>query len=258
MNEQNQFGLKQKKKRALWKDALLFAGSVGFFWGAAHVGLNYSAYAEITAFKFNNLKASVVSLADNFGTSESAEPLTLEKIKTDRQLFRNKDLKPKNQAKQTFAKMDIYPSDNRIYIPRIQKNVPLVNVPHHKNWQQLESNIQEGLRNGAVVHPVSHAPGTNGNFFVTGHSSYYPWDPGRYKDMFALLHEVHEGEIIHVFWEGRKYVYRIKAKEVVPPTATEVLDQPENLSIITLMTCTPVGTNKNRLILIGELVKEKV
>ena len=58
---------------------------------------------------------------------------------------------------------------------------------------------------------------------------------------------------MNVYWKGKKYTYKIKEQKVVPPTATEVLHQPSDKSIITLMTCTPVGTNKNRLILVGEL-----
>jgi len=108
-----------------------------------------------------------------------------------------------------------------------------------------------------VVHPVSHTPGNFGNFFLTGHSSYYAWDKGRFKDVFALLHEVKVGDLVEVYWEGKKYVYKIKAEEVVSPTAVEVLNQPKDKFLLTLMTCTPVGTNKNRLILTGELKSQE-
>ena len=171
--------------------------------------------------------------------------------------FRQKNLKPRNQAAQVFKDMKIYPSDNRLYIPRINKNVPLITVPQHQNWNQLEKNIQSGLQEGVVVHPISHAPGNFGNFFLTGHSSYYAWDDGRFKDVFALLHEVKVGDSVEVYWEGKKYVYKIKAEEVVSPTAVEVLNQPKDKFLITLMTCTPVGTNKNRLILTGELKSQE-
>ncbi len=151
--------------------------------------------------------------------------------------------------------MPVYPSDNRIYLPRINKNVPLVGVPGHKDFGKLEEAIQDGLRNGVVVHPVSRDPGNIGNFFATGHSSYYNWDNGRFKDVFALLHEVEEGDKVYVYWEGKEYVYQMNAKKVVPPTQVDVLNHPDDKSILTLMTCTPVGTNKNRLILQGDLIE---
>lgn len=109
-----------------------------------------------------------------------------------------------------------------------------------------------------VVHPVSREPNKPGNFFLTGHSSYYAWDNGRYKDVFALLHEMETGEKVELYWEGKKYTYLIKAKKVVPPTATQILKQPTDAKILTMMTCTPIGTNKNRLILMGEQIENDI
>ena len=251
-----------EKRRPLWKDMAYFAGFAFFIYGATHVGLNSSAYSEIASFKFGQLKASVLEVTSDISLLDPAEVVIEEKLekvsnKPKPKTFRQKNLKPRNQAAQVFKDMKIYPSDNRLYIPRINKNVPLVTVPQHQNWNQLETNIQAGLQEGVVVHPISHSPGSFGNLFLTGHSSYYAWDDGRFKDVFALLHEVKVGDSIEVYWEGKKYVYKIKAEEVVSPTAVEVLNQPKDKFLLTLMTCTPVGTNKNRLILTGELKSQE-
>ena len=214
--------------------------------------MNFSAFAEIAQFKYEVLKTSIT---EGLKTDpEAAIASVPQKVKKRRIPFRNPKIVPRNHAKKMFASLFVYPSDNRIVLPRIGKNVPLVIVPNHKNWNQLEENIQEGLRGGVVVHPVSTAPGNFGNFFVTGHSSYYPWDPGRYKDVFALLEEVKIGDIVKVYWEGKEYKYRINVRKIVPPTAVDILNQPSDRSIITLMTCVPVGTNKNRLVLVGDLI----
>ncbi len=246
------FDFKLKPKRALWKEVAIFCATVFGVWGGTHLFLNYDAFAQIAKFKAETLKASVVETFTSGKKVEKTE-VALGKIKRKRSKFRNKSLKPRTQAKDLFANMPVYPSDNRLFVPRINKNVPLVEVPSHRNWNQLETNIQGGLRDGVVVHPVSHEPGAYGNFFVTGHSSYYKWDPGRFKDVFALLHEVKEGDVIDIYWEGQKFEYQIHTKKVIPPTEISVLNQPVDQSIITLMTCTPVGTNKNRLILVGDL-----
>jgi LPXTG-site transpeptidase (sortase) family protein len=253
--DQNNFEFGFTKKRPFWKDALMFCFTVCFVWSGTHVVLNYGAFAQMADYKVENLKASL------FDTVENTEPaqtqvLELKRIEKPRQqLFKDKALKPKNQAKNMFATMDVMPPDNRISIPRIGKNVPLVTVPTHRHWKQLEKNIQDGLKGGVVVHPVSRKPGIKGNFFVTGHSSYYAWDKGRFKDVFALLHEVEIGDLIEIFWEGEKYTYEVREEKVVPPTETSVLNQPKDKSILTLMTCTPVGTNKNRLVLVGKLLE---
>ncbi len=253
------FNLELKSKKPLWKEFLVFCCTVVCVWGSTHVFMNYSAFAEIATFKLNTLKTSVMENLENLQYSPATakaqeEPESeLATIKPKRSVFRNQKLKPRNQASELFAEMPIFPPDNRLVLPRIGKNVPLATVPTHNNWHQLETNIQDGLRNGVVVHPISHAPGTLGNFFATGHSSYYKWDPGRFKDVFALLHEVKVGDVVEVYWEGQLFKYKIREQKVVPPTEISVLNQPKDKSILTLMTCTPVGTNKNRLILVGDL-----
>ena len=272
MSDNNNFNFEHlEKRRPFWKDALYFFGVTLLIWGSSHVFLNRDAFGQIAEFKYDQLKASVIETIEEYEEAKAAEAeaalieaevsepaeVKLEKVKAKKRTFRTKNLEPRNQAKQVFKDLRVYPSDNRLYIPRINKNVPLITVPNHQNWSQLEKNIQGGLQEGVVVHPISHTPGNFGNFFLTGHSSYYQWDPGRFKDVFALLHEVKVGDNIEVFWEGKKYIYRIKHSEVVPPTAVEVLNQPKDKFLLTLMTCTPVGTNKNRLILTGELRRQE-
>ena len=256
-----------EKRRPLWKDVAYFLGITLIIWGGSHAFLNRDAFGQIAEFKYEQLKASVITNWEEIQEKEEAlvkvEPTKPQEVKLEKvahkkkSIFRKKELTPRNQAKQVFEDMKVYPSDNRLYIPRINKNVPLVSVPNHQNWNQLEKNIQKGLQEGVVVHPISHAPGNFGNLFLTGHSSYYQWDSGRFKDVFALLHEVKVGDNIEVYWEGKKYIYRIKHSEVVKPTQVEVLNQPKDRFLITLMTCTPVGTNKNRLILTGELRRQE-
>lgn len=262
-DEQNKhthnLGLKLRRRRPLWQDGLLFLGLSLTLWGGAHMALNAGAFSQIFAFKYENLKTTVFAAEEETVATEEMEEVVqdtpLAEVDVQKMAVQKEKLPRKNKAKALFSAMEVYPADDRIYIPSIDKNIPLVSVPNHQNWQQLEHNIQDGLQDGVVVHPVSHEPGSFGNFFVTGHSSYYSWDPGRFKDVFALLHEVEIGDTVEVFWHGQKYVYEIGERNVVDPTEISVLNQPTNKAIITLMTCTPVGTNKQRLILTGELME---
>lgn len=239
------FSLTLKKRPPLWKHALTATTFSLGVWMMSHVAMNYEAYAQIATFKAKTLTASVI---DAF-SSESPEFESLEKVQTTEKVSH------KNLTRETFKNMKIYPSDNRVVFERIGKNVPLVSVRNHQNWFQLEDNIQRGLENGVVVHPVSHAPGTFGNFFLTGHSSYYANNPGRYKEVFALLGELHEGDTVKVYWEGKEYVYKMRQKRIIDPTETSVLNQPEDKSILTAMTCWPTGTSKYRLIWTADLVE---
>ena len=108
--------------------------------------------------------------------------------------------------------------------------------------------VKGGTLSGTAI------PGQFGNVFITGHSSYYPWDSGKFKDVFALLHDLDVGDEFTVFWNQDAYHYRINERKVVTPQETEVLHQPTDKRIATLMTCTPVGTAKNRLVLVAEQI----
>ncbi len=148
------------------------------------------------------------------------------------------------------------PYEDRIVIPKLGKNVPIVrpsiDALMHEDWKKFEDDIQVALKDGVVHYPGSARPGQAGNFFVTGHSSYYPWDDGDYKDVFARLNDLNPGDTYSVYYGGDKHTYRVLSKKEVKPSDTSVLDQPTDQRISTLMTCTPVGTTLKRLIVRAE------
>jgi len=151
----------------------------------------------------------------------------------------------------------IAPPDDRIIIPRINKNVPVEKVKTEnlvkRDWGALEKDIQESLRDGVVHYPGTAEAGQHGNVVITGHSSYFAWDPGRFKDVFALLHEVVIGDQIIVYHDQAKYLYKVYDTKVIIPDEVEVLTQAGG-DRLTLITCTPVGTNLKRLVVLAKPV----
>lgn len=154
-----------------------------------------------------------------------------------------------------YNNFEVSPSDNRVVIGKIGKNVPVVTVPDTKlvdgDYAGLEKDIQASLLKGIVHYPGTANPGETGNAFFTGHSSNYVWVKGDYNNVFALLNEIVVGDKVTVYWEGQKYIYQAYDIKVVSPSETWVLQQSGNEypSIMTMMTCTPVGTSLNRLII---------
>lgn len=151
----------------------------------------------------------------------------------------------------------VYPPDNRIVIPKIGQNIPIQEVSTEnllkENWQALEDDIQKSLEKGVVHYPGTAVPGQIGNVFITGHSSYYVWSPGKYKDTFALLHNVEVGDSIIVYYNENKYTYLIEDVKIVHPDQVDVLKQSDDKRL-TLMTCTPIGTALNRLIITAKQI----
>ncbi len=114
--------------------------------------------------------------------------------------------------------------------------------------------MQEALRYGVIHYPGTARPGQQGNIVITGHSSYFPWDPGRFKDVFAVLHDLKAGDRILLYNNQKRYIYEVTSIKKIWPSELDVL-KPSTENKITLITCTPVGTNLKRLIVEAKLVK---
>jgi len=140
-----------------------------------------------------------------------------------------------------IAGQDIGP-DNTLFIPKIGVQAPIVYAK-----TRVQKEIDSLLLTGVVHYFGTAEPGERGNVFLTGHSSYYWWSDGKFNTVFSILDKLVVGDTINVNYGGKKYTYKVFDMKVVSPSDISVLDQSSN-SILTLMTCTPVGTNYRRLI----------
>ncbi len=151
------------------------------------------------------------------------------------------------------ASLDIAPPDDRLIIPKMGKNVPLISVSpaalKREDWKTFEKDIQDALLLGVVRYPGTAEPGEVGNVFLTGHSSNYPWILSSYNAVLARLPTLEVGDEYSLYYQGKLHRYRIAKKFEVSPKDVSVLEQPLNRRMSTLMTCTPIGTTLRRLIL---------
>ncbi len=223
---------------------------IGFFL------LNYSAYIKIFESKWEKLTGN----EEISPLTEIAEIETDEEDDTEVLVYTQEVLELETKTSEQVTQipeleLELAPSDNRIIIPRIDQNIPIVRVSSEsliaRDWAALENEMQDALQDGVVHYPGTSLPGQTGNTVITGHSSYFPWDSGRYKDVFALLHDLVIGDRIVVYYDQDKYTYEVNEIDVVLPEDIDVLKQtPEEK--LTLITCTPVGTNLKRLIISSE------
>lgn len=126
---------------------------------------------------------------------------------------------------------------HRLIIPRIGVDMPIV---------VNEPNEAKGLAAGAWQIPGTASPdnsGGYGNMVLSAHRYLYTSGPNTFFDLDKL--EV--GDKIIVWWQGKMYSYTVDASKVVPPSAVEILN-PSPTPELTLFTCTPVFTTKNRLV----------
>lgn len=158
------------------------------------------------------------------------------------------------------ARFDIVPYENRIIIPKIGKNIPLIDVDHDigAGYWEMHEIFMEELKKWVVRYPWTALPGEVGNAFVFGHSSNYPWIKSEYNDVFALLDNLETGDEIIVYYNQKKYTYNVTDRAKVKPGDVKALESRDpNKKELSLMTCWPVGTVLERLLIFAEL-KESI
>ena len=141
----------------------------------------------------------------------------------------------------------------RIIIPDIGVDAPIVTDEHSYN----QTTVQKALQRGTLLYGASAEPGHNDNVVIVGHSSGQLWAPGNYKFVFTLLDKLQQDDRIFIDFKGKRYIYRVSTEKVVPPTDISVL-QHTNEAQLTLITCTPVGTSTNRLVITARQVSPHV
>lgn len=144
-------------------------------------------------------------------------------------------------------------ADPKLIIPKINVNVPII-------WDAVassESSLNDAMNKGVAWFNIPGAnakPGEVGNFVLSGHSSNDWLDPGDYKFIFARLEQLSQGDTIYVDYNSTRYVYSVSRTSVVQPTDVAALTTPIDKPEITLVTCTPLGTALNRLLVFADQV----
>ena len=132
----------------------------------------------------------------------------------------------------------------QLIIPAINVHAPVVfDEPSRTEWR-----VQVALRRGVLHYGDTAVPGqTAGNVVIFGHSSGVAWEPGNYKWVFTLLDKLRPGDQVEILYQNIPYRYVVTGSTVVNPSDTAITAEtafPE----LTLVTCTPVGTSTNRLV----------
>lgn len=129
-------------------------------------------------------------------------------------------------------------TDTFIKIPAIKLLMPV-----------LKGMTDENLRYAAATFDNGVVPGGAGNYSLAGHRSY------TYGRMFNRLDELAPGHLIEITVKEETFTYRVTESFVVNPEDTWVLKSDSSKNTITLVTCTPIRTATQRLIIKGELVQ---
>lgn len=122
-----------------------------------------------------------------------------------------------------------------------------ISAPIEWNVPYSTGNVKTALQSGLGHIGGSALPGNPGTAIITGHSSNLAWAKGDYKTIFAPLLKSQLDDTFRIVYNNQTFAYKVTQVYEVDPGKIEILSGTENVHI-RLITCTPLGTDKRRLI----------
>lgn len=141
-------------------------------------------------------------------------------------------------------------AEPRLIIPKLN-----IDVPIHFGISLDE--VMSAMNNGVAHYRIAGAsayPGEIGNLVITGHSAGDVYSSNPYKYIFSGLERLDDGDLIYVNYDSVRYTYRVIKKEVVDPSNVAALVVDTDKPLLTLVTCTPLGTSRYRLLVTAEQI----
>lgn len=142
--------------------------------------------------------------------------------------------------------------DPRLIIPKINVDVPVA-----FGISNDEATVMDAMNRGVAQFSIPGAnamPGQIGNLVITGHSAGDIYSNNQYKFIFSGLERLVEGDTIYINYQSVRYTYSVIKKQTVEPSNVGALVYSTARPMLTLITCTPLGTSRYRLLVTAEQI----
>ena len=143
-----------------------------------------------------------------------------------------------------------------LMIPKLNVEVPVV-FGSKNDLSSMANAMSNGVAHFSIP-GASAKPGEVGNFAISGHSAGNIYQQSDYKFIFSGLTRMGTGDLIYMDYENQRYTYRVTGTRTVEPSNSkslrEIASNNPGKPMITLITCTPLGTSKYRLLVYGEQI----
>lgn len=160
-------------------------------------------------------------------------------------------IEPQNIIVDPTADVPVGP-ETKMIIPKINVDAPIVMNVGPSNDEQLAA-MANGIAH--VRYPgASSEPGQVGNAVFSAHSSSDWTDSGAYKFIFVQLERIAVDDVIYINYNSKRYSYKVYDTKVVDPKDIGALNYTGSDPVITLITCTPLGTAKQRLLIFAKQI----
>lgn len=114
---------------------------------------------------------------------------------------------------------------------------------------------QELKRTGVAHTKGTFLPNEDGPSLLFAHSTDTIFNVSEYNAKFFELPNMQPGDEIQIQYHGKKYTYKVADKKIVGPRDFQAIEN--STSPLILMTCTPPGTDWQRLLIFADKVSEK-
>ena len=141
-------------------------------------------------------------------------------------------------------------SENKLIIPKLNVDVPI-------NFGINIDDVMDAMERGVAHYRINGAsayPGEVGNFVIMGHSAGDIYSSNQYKFIFSGLERLEEGDIMYVHYNSVRYTYKMVGNEIIWPTEVSRLAMDTDKPMMTLVTCWPLGTSRQRLLIHAEQI----
>lgn len=144
---------------------------------------------------------------------------------------------------------------------KLSNNLFSIEIPKIKLYSPIVPNIdpynkkvyKEALKKGIAHAKGTAFPGEKKTVYLFGHSSDAPWNLTRYNPVFLKLGELNRGDLIILRKDKKEYHYKVVDKKTVWPSDVKYLRDISKNQLI-LQTCTPIGTDFQRLLIFANPV----
>lgn len=140
----------------------------------------------------------------------------------------------------------------KLIIPKLN-----IDVPVHFGIASDEGTVMNAMNHGVaqfMIPGASAMPGQKGNLVITGHSAGDIYSNNQYKFIFSGLERLRKGDKMYIHYQGKRYVYVMWSSKIVWPDNVAALKVKTETPQLVLVTCTPLGTSKQRLLIYAEQV----
>lgn len=142
--------------------------------------------------------------------------------------------------------------DPKLIIPSLN-----VDVPVHFGISNDNDTVMDAMNHGVAQFSIPGAnadPGETGNLVITGHSAGDIYSNNQYKFIFSGLERLKAGDNIYVNYQSVRYTYSVKRLQTIEPSDVAALTADNNKPQLVLVTCTPLGTSRYRLLVFADQI----